>query len=389
MKKVIRYKRFSGSFEDDFKVKTVKIESGLKNKVIVSEILDKNDEMYRHKSGLLDSKKEYNDIATKKNESNIDYKLDDTGRGVIQIHFMGIEQLEVDALKHVSAEASGASLDKLRMLLVGAVGQKGCHLDMRLVRTGDNYFEGGEFQPGNFSGLIKVKEFVSGGKKLRFDWKSDQKEDVKGPVTWLDMGSDGFTIFKPGESGATVNTYGAILRLDTFTWKLVQADNHAKKFELTGSKLLGDRKTLLVDYVPVSADERVWMASLMDTVIQKSITIIPISKQDLQIVTGVVYEPDETDSQGDTTTADEIQQACYFYMENQGQLKMNHKGEPIDAIVVENFIAPQNLVIEGRPIKKGTWLMSVKINDAAIWKDIKDGNLTGFSMAGFAQGELC
>ena len=88
-------------------------------------------------------------------------------------------------------------------------------------------------------------------------------------------------------------------------------------------------------------------------------------------------------------SADEIQQACYFYMENQGQLKMNHKGEPIDAIVVENFIAPQNLVIEGRPIKKGTWLMSVKINDAAIWKDIKDGNLTGFSMAGFAQGELC
>jgi hypothetical protein len=102
---------------------------------VVSEVLDTNDEMHRHKSGLLDSKKEYNDIVTKKNETNIDYKLDDTGRGVIQIHFMGIEQQEVDTLKHVSAEASGASLDKLRMLLVGAVGQKGCHLDMRLVTT--------------------------------------------------------------------------------------------------------------------------------------------------------------------------------------------------------------------------------------------------------------
>ncbi|GAJ15535.1 unnamed protein product, partial [marine sediment metagenome] len=48
----------------------------------------------------------------------------------------------------------------------------------------------------------------------------------------------------------------------------------------------------------------------------KFIPIFDISKKaDEHIVCGVVYAPNEVDSQGDTTTEEEIRKALYSYME--------------------------------------------------------------------------
>jgi len=66
---------------------------------------------------------------------------------------------------------------------------------------------------------------------------------------------------------------------------------------------------------------------------------------------------------------------------------MNHKGNPVKVSLLENYLAPNDLSIEGRAITKGTWLMTVRINDEEIWKAIKEGELTGYSMAGFAYRE--
>lgn len=103
---------------------------------------------------------------------------------------------------------------------------------------------------------------------------------------------------------------------------------------------------------------------------------------DEHIVMSIVYEPNEVDTQGDTANAEEIKKACYYFMEESQVIKMQHKGSKIDASVLENYIAPQELTIAGRVIKTGTWLMAVRINDEAVWGKIKKGELTGFSMAG-------
>lgn len=108
-----------------------------------------------------------------------------------------------------------------------------------------------------------------------------------------------------------------------------------------------------------------------------------VKEGDEHIVMSIVYEPEEVDTQGEISSVDEIRKAAYYYMENSQVVKMNHKGNRINASVLENYLAPQELTIAGRVIKAGTWLMTLRINDEYIWKKIKDGELTGFSMAGF------
>jgi hypothetical protein len=43
------------------------------------------------------------------------------------------------------------------------------------------------------------------------------------------------------------------------------------------------------------------------------------------------------------------------------------------------------LTIGGQHVKKGTWLLMYKILDAKLWKKIRKGELTGFSMGGFGR----
>lgn len=103
-----------------------------------------------------------------------------------------------------------------------------------------------------------------------------------------------------------------------------------------------------------------------------------------QIAYGVVYAPDEVDAQGDYATAEAIEDAAHKYMikyrEGTAQIKMRHK-EPIQAYVVESWIAPEDLEWGG--IRKGTWVMAVHVPDPEIWAEIEKGAITGFSMGGW------
>lgn len=102
-------------------------------------------------------------------------------------------------------------------------------------------------------------------------------------------------------------------------------------------------------------------------------------------VTGIVYEPMAEDTDGEYMTAEEIEKAAHWYMKNAGNVDIQHcfvKAEGID--VVESFVAKSDMDIDGTPIKKGTWLMTVEVGDAAVWESIQKGEITGFSMGGVA-----
>lgn len=222
-------------------------------------------------------------ILQKAKEGGIDYEIGDTGRGSLQIHFMGVKEEELPALNKISREAANSrhSPMRLKMLLKGAIGEHGCHLDVRLVRKGNDYFEGGEIMVGNFSGLDKVKKLEEGG-KLRFGWKVPHAEEpsvetIRGPVSWMDAGKGHIEIFKPGEAGATSNLYGAMLLLDSFTWEAIEPqDKHAKKFNFNGTKFIPEG-TYLMAYVPVTAagekGERVWMISRLKETEEKKLDL--------------------------------------------------------------------------------------------------------------------
>jgi len=106
-----------------------------------------------------------------------------------------------------------------------------------------------------------------------------------------------------------------------------------------------------------------------------------------QIVYGEVLVPDVFDAQGHKITVEEIEKACHWYMENSQKNKVMHKGDYIESAVVENYLAPQDLDFinpqgEKVTVTKGTWIMGTKIYNADIWKQVKAGEFTGYSIGG-------
>lgn len=104
---------------------------------------------------------------------------------------------------------------------------------------------------------------------------------------------------------------------------------------------------------------------------------------------GIVYEPDTIDSQGDFATAEEIEKACHNFMRNlqrnqvqKGALGSMHNDWSDElGDIVECYIAPIDMEINGEPIKKGSWLLG------AIWSEdmfqkVEKGEITGYSMGG-------
>jgi hypothetical protein len=104
-----------------------------------------------------------------------------------------------------------------------------------------------------------------------------------------------------------------------------------------------------------------------------------------RIVFGVVLEPDIVDSQSDTYDAETIKVAAYKYMEQFQNTGFMHKVlVNQDVKILESYLAPVDMTIEGRAIKKGTWLMAVRVLSDVLWKGIQEGKITGYSIGGYA-----
>lgn len=117
-------------------------------------------------------------------------------------------------------------------------------------------------------------------------------------------------------------------------------------------------------------------------------TIRKIDKKQ-QIVGGVVYEPDEIDTQGDYADAKEIEKAMYRFMEKYAtdtkRIRISHKGKKMFFPIVESFIPEHDTIKGDKPLKAGSWWLEIKVTDPKIWDAIEKGTLSGFSMGGKAK----
>lgn len=121
-----------------------------------------------------------------------------------------------------------------------------------------------------------------------------------------------------------------------------------------------------------------------------SIAIAKADKQK-QIVYGVILTPDEIDAQEDFMNADDIEAAAHKYLEKSRVIGSRH-AKPTDAFPVESYIAPQDLQFDGGPygpqlVKKGAWVLGVKVPDPAEWEKVATGEYQGFSVGGFGLRE--
>ena len=116
--------------------------------------------------------------------------------------------------------------------------------------------------------------------------------------------------------------------------------------------------------------------------LNKRFAIVKVD-DDQQLVTGIVYAPEEVDTEGDTASAEVIKAAAYAFMEETqtDQVDKSHN-EKAD----EGFVAESWIVRKGDPTfdEVGAWAVVIKVTDDKTWQEIKRGEITGLSMGGRA-----
>ncbi len=117
---------------------------------------------------------------------------------------------------------------------------------------------------------------------------------------------------------------------------------------------------------------------------------IEIKKSDLKkgIVYGIVYSPDEVDTQGDFAKAEEIEKAAYGFMKakNIDNIDKNHTFKKEDAYVCESWIIRKSDPMFPNE-KPGSWAVGIKIESEELKKQIEKGEIQALSMAGAGRRE--
>lgn len=115
---------------------------------------------------------------------------------------------------------------------------------------------------------------------------------------------------------------------------------------------------------------------------------IPLCKTNVDegVVYGVVYSPNEVDSQGDYAAEEEIKYAAWQFLKdlNQHNIDRNHSFKNEDAYVCESFVLHCS---DPRfpDIKKGSWVVGIKLESESIKESVRRGEIRGISMAGSAR----
>jgi hypothetical protein len=110
-----------------------------------------------------------------------------------------------------------------------------------------------------------------------------------------------------------------------------------------------------------------------------------IEKEEERYVLGVVLEPEEEDAQGDIYSAEEVRQTAHKFMDEFRNIGYMHdKIVNKKVAILESFLSPEGFSINEKSVKKGTWLLGLRIKDDSLWTQIKSGEITGLSIGGSA-----
>lgn len=225
-----------------------------------------------------------------------------------------------------------------------------------------------------------------------------------GPVSGKEAGSWAETVEVAGKTyvkaGRTFNTkvaakVGDVIRIEVT--EILWDESNAEKKRLRGftpvvvdkadggpSSLKDVHEMLGSGELKKSADE--YSDALAKSFGACSHRVELVKQEDERYVLGVVLVPDEFDSQGDIYDAESVRKAAFYFMEETQRLGLMHQRTLArDKVrVLESYIAPTDLHLDGHFVKKGTWLLAARVLDDALWQAVKDGRLTGWSIEGFA-----
>ena len=120
---------------------------------------------------------------------------------------------------------------------------------------------------------------------------------------------------------------------------------------------------------------------LPDTTLKsKTKSVAKSTNEELMQVTYVAMLPDEVDLQGDYTSADEVRKAMESFNKSPMRANLFHRSMTDSFEVIESYLAPVDFELGGAQVQKGTWLMTLQVNDTDVWNLVKSGDINGISI---------
>ena len=99
--------------------------------------------------------------------------------------------------------------------------------------------------------------------------------------------------------------------------------------------------------------------------------------------------PADPDKQDEIYSAEAIRKTAHYWMEHGGVVGLMHKFDVSDQVsVLETYLAPVDFTFENGKkkynVRKGTWLVRLRIHNDDMWDAIKKGEFGAFSVGGSA-----
>lgn len=116
---------------------------------------------------------------------------------------------------------------------------------------------------------------------------------------------------------------------------------------------------------------------------------LPVMKslnEELMQVTYVAMQ-EGTDAHGDFIDSNEIRKAHASFQKSAMRANLFHLVMTDSFSVLESYLAPTDMSLNGHFIKKGTWLMTLQVHDIDVWQMIKKEEIVGISIGALAKAE--
>lgn len=157
--------------------------------------------------------------------------------------------------------------------------------------------------------------------------------------------------------------------------------------------LLKNMRINFISLVPQGAtgEQVIWKsaenAPAGHVALSRTIALNEIKKsEEKRMVYGIVYPVNKVDSQGDYSTAPEIEKAAYDFMKDLRvqNVDTGHNFDKAGAFVAESWLIKANdSLFPEAPM--GSWAVGIRVEDDALWARVMKGEFRGLSMAGFGE----
>jgi len=121
---------------------------------------------------------------------------------------------------------------------------------------------------------------------------------------------------------------------------------------------------------------------------EKQVRVTKLDEERKRVM-GVVYTPDETDAHGDYMDKATVEAMAADFLRGgrTNNVDRNHNFIPGEGYVMESYLIKEGGDSEFPGEKPGTWVVTIQVTSETTWNKIKDGDLKGLSLAGYATAE--